>query len=479
MKKIIFYNLSVMLFLVAFFAIYDNDLVYGQTSSENYTIKGHDTVYSQYIPLYGTFSVQMEYAIPVKIYNPESIRAGNSFDVLIMANKPGNLVTTFLQDKNILGKFEDKLKIGEEKIIEIPESLVGQVFAMPHILIQPAIKGPATITPEHALFDSETIKQFQVFVDEDIEISDSLKIELNFMIKMKNGGNLNLAIAKLPLGEHTSDIQAKPITKQIHLKKIILTNLHLQVKQGDIPEHIKVKTLLTNDLQVPIAMLMHSVEIYIDGVPQTKVVPNEWSDNIFVGAGIHNFQARFSETRDSNNIAIEYTSADSAIKTITVISNNTSAATKIQCGSEMMIKDGQCIQKEEEKPTSFGGGGCLIATATYGTELDPQIQFLREIRDNTVMSTASGTAFMTEFNQIYYSFSPVIADMERENFILKEAIKIALSPMLVTLHLMEYAEEGSEFDVLIFGASTILTNLGIYLFAPLAAIYQLKKLVNR
>ncbi|MDA1125249.1 MAG: peptidylprolyl isomerase, partial [Crenarchaeota archaeon] len=37
------------------------------------------------------------------------------------------------------------------------------------------------------------------------------------------------------------------------------------------------------------------------------------------------------------------------------------------------------------------GGGCLIATATYGSELAPQVQFLREIRDNTVLQTQSGT----------------------------------------------------------------------------------------
>jgi len=75
-------------------------------------------------------------------------------------------------------------------------------------------------------------------------------------------------------------------------------------------------------------------------------------------------------------------------------------------------------QPAEEKK----GGGCLIATAAYGSEMAPQVQFLREIRDNTVLQTESGTNFMTSFNQFYYSFSPIIADYVRENPIFKEAV---------------------------------------------------------
>lgn len=71
--------------------------------------------------------------------------------------------------------------------------------------------------------------------------------------------------------------------------------------------------------------------------------------------------------------------------------------------------------EDEKLDKKVNGGGCLIATAAYGTELAPQVQFLREIRDNTVMSTSTGAAFMTKFNTLYYSFSPTIADLEREN----------------------------------------------------------------
>jgi len=57
--------------------------------------------------------------------------------------------------------------------------------------------------------------------------------------------------------------------------------------------------------------------------------------------------------------------------------------------------------------------GCLIATATYGSELAPQVQTLREIRDNSLLVTDSGQIFMNSFNEFYYSFSPYIADYVR------------------------------------------------------------------
>ena len=108
----------------------------------------------------------------------------------------------------------------------------------------------------------------------------------------------------------------------------------------------------------------------------------------------------------------------------------------------------------------------MIATAAYGTELAPQVQFLREIRDNTIMSTETGTSFMTGFNQLYYSFSPTIADMERENPMFQEAVRVFITPMVSTLSIMTLAENGSESDVLGLGISVILLNMGMYIAAP-------------
>jgi len=121
------------------------------------------------------------------------------------------------------------------------------------------------------------------------------------------------------------------------------------------------------------------------------------------------------------------------------------------------------------------GGGCLIATAAFGSELSPQVQFLREIRDNTVLQTESGSAFMTGFNQFYYSFSPAIADYERENPTFKEAVKLTLTPLLTSLTLLHYADIDSESEMLGYGIGVILLNIGMYFVAPAVLIMKVRK----
>ena len=124
------------------------------------------------------------------------------------------------------------------------------------------------------------------------------------------------------------------------------------------------------------------------------------------------------------------------------------------------------------------GGGCLIATAAFDSELAPQVQFLREIRDDIVLQTKSGSAFMTGFNQLYYSFSPTVADYERENLIFKEAVKLTLIPLLTSLTLLQYADIDSESEMLGYGIGVILLNIGMYFVAPAVLITKIRKRVN-
>ena len=130
---------------------------------------------------------------------------------------------------------------------------------------------------------------------------------------------------------------------------------------------------------------------------------------------------------------------------------------------------------ETEASSEAQGGGCLIATAAFGSEMAPQVQFLRELRDNTVLQTESGTSFMTGFNQFYYSFSPTVADYERENPVFKEAVKLTLTPLLTSLALLQYADIDSEPEMLGYGIGVILLNIGMYFVAPAVLIMKVRK----
>ena len=122
------------------------------------------------------------------------------------------------------------------------------------------------------------------------------------------------------------------------------------------------------------------------------------------------------------------------------------------CGpGTVMDSDGTC------QPAP--GGGCLVATAAHGTELAVQVQRLREVRQ-TVLSSESGAEFMGAFNRVYYSFSPAVADMERQNPVLREAVRIALAPMMATLQMMEFAD--TEARAVALGILAISLNVAMY-----------------
>jgi len=138
------------------------------------------------------------------------------------------------------------------------------------------------------------------------------------------------------------------------------------------------------------------------------------------------------------------------------------------CGPGTVLKNNVCVAEQQ------GGGGCLIATAAFGSEMAPQVQFLREIRDGTVLQTQSGSTFMTGFNQFYYSFSPAVADYERENPAFKETVKIAITPMLTSLAILNYVDIDSEEEMLGYGIGIILLNIGMYFIAPAAIIFKIR-----
>ncbi len=152
---------------------------------------------------------------------------------------------------------------------------------------------------------------------------------------------------------------------------------------------------------------------------------------------------------------------------------------------EMLVQD--MVEEEGEKEKMLKdndnkGGGCLIATAAYGTEMAPQIQELRGIRDNIILTTESGSVFMQEFNRVYYSFSPTIADMQRQSYTFNMAINILILPMISTLSIMTLADDGdnsSEYAVISLGVLVVALNLGLYVGLPVFTGLWIRKRIQQ
>ncbi|MGQ0795346.1 MAG: CFI-box-CTERM domain-containing protein [Nitrosopumilaceae archaeon] len=123
--------------------------------------------------------------------------------------------------------------------------------------------------------------------------------------------------------------------------------------------------------------------------------------------------------------------------------------------------------------------GCLIATAAYGSELSLQVQFLREFRDTTVMSTSVGSSFINAFNAVYYSFSPTIADIERNNPILQEFFKTSITPLLGILYVAKLSGIGGDTVAVLTSGMMASSLIGAVYLWPIGLLTKSSREVSR
>jgi len=118
-------------------------------------------------------------------------------------------------------------------------------------------------------------------------------------------------------------------------------------------------------------------------------------------------------------------------------------------------------------------GPCIIATATYGSELSPEVQFLRSFRDQQVKSTFAGDQFMVAFNAWYYSFSSQVAQFIASNTFARAVMKVLLYPLIGILHLavMTYNAFSFSHELAVVMAGLVASALiGVVYFSPLAIL---------
>ena len=135
----------------------------------------------------------------------------------------------------------------------------------------------------------------------------------------------------------------------------------------------------------------------------------------------------------------------------------------------------ETLKQTEVQEVNEDGGGCLIATAAFGSELSTQVQMLREVRDTQIMNTQVGAMFLSGFNQFYYSFSPTIADMERQSTTFKEFVKITITPLLTTLSLLNHLDINSEEEMIGWGIGILFLNVGFYFGIPFFMAVKIKR----
>src|SRR5574341_75205 len=188
------------------------------------------------------------------------------------------------------------------------------------------------------------------------------------------------------------------------------------------------------------------ISVQVDGQPSTFAISVPASDTSMLSVGPNQLKI-FA----NSNFAF---SPDISTSTILAASDSST--------STQQSSDPQSSSQQESPPS-----GCLIATAAFGSELTPQVQYLRSFREDYILSTASGSAFMGAFDTVYYSFSPQVADYEREQPWMQDTVKVAIYPLFAILGAAErthVAANGGDAGAVAAGAVASALIGAVYLW---------------
>jgi len=161
-----------------------------------------------------------------------------------------------------------------------------------------------------------------------------------------------------------------------------------------------------------------------------------------------------------------------------------SAPRSVSTGTYTFSITGTSGSITHKKDITLKVSGCLIATATYGSELSPEVQFLRDFRDYQILRTFAGSNFMIAFNAWYYSFSPTVANYIATHETVKTAMKLVLYPLIGVLHVSSasYATLNFEPEVAALMAGVVASSLIglVYLALPVSgALWLMRRRLQR
>ena len=344
---------------------------------KTHSVSVSEEVFSVDIPVVGTISAVMKYDLDFEIIKPNKIQSGQS-DYISLSPKRGTLTTSFYHNGNYQESITRDIPLGTTNTMPIPGTFVGQIFVKPTLVVLPQISGPGSTTiTKPAEINSMTTQRFTISTNNQIGSYDSITVSFPMGVILNFGGKINLYITEYTILEEKLGIEIKSIiSEKILLEKFITTNLSISVKDGSKIGYVKVNPTVTDSSGSQITS--QSISINVDGMYKTKISSNQWSQDIYTKSGTHNIAAEFPQTTSSSNKAIIYKKSNDMEKftvkspppkqtSSSSYSPNSSKNSNLTCGTGTHEENDQCISDD-----MFGG--CLIATATYGSELAPEVQ---------------------------------------------------------------------------------------------------------
>ena len=190
-------------------------------------------------------------------------------------------------------------------------------------------------------------------------------------------------------------------------------------------------------------------------------------------------QTSTSTTTTSTSTSFSYTStySTSTTNTTTFTSYTNTATSTATTTSTLVSSTSQTSTStvtNSVQTTIAVFPGCLIATATFGSELAPEVQLLRGFRDNAILKTAAGSGFMVAFNAWYYSFSPIVAGYVLTHPVERTIMKGVLYPLVGILKLSSLTFSATsafpELAALLSGLVASSLIGGFYLGLPLSLV---------
>lgn len=302
------------------------------------------------------------------------------------------------------------------------------------------------------------------------------------LIDAKTGNedsNFSIFVSGLKLDFYDETVTSSDRTVTIPLKRgnseVIITGTHVfsQVTTQTKPQSIDqiIESELRKEIPEGNAKLLIFSNTQWSGAFQSSSV--DYTEIVGQGDKSIIFECKSSFGRQGVfGAKIQKLTQDGFLKIVAIQNQKIISQATTEAQFDEVLINGDCVSSFQTGP---GGGGCLIATATYGSELAPQVQQLRELRDNHLLQTESGTLFIESFNQFYYSFSPIIADYERENPVFQKMVNLAITPMISSLSILNYVDMDSESEVLGYGISLILLNGMMYVGIPAILIVGIRK----